>query len=50
MKDQTPNNTQDQNAEQKRNQVDPKNKENSGRFEKGTDRARESGRKGGRNS
>lgn len=49
MKDRTPNNPLEQD-QQKRDQKDPKRTENAGRFEKGSDRARESGRKGGRNS
>lgn len=49
MKERTPN-QQDKDNQQQRYQNDPKQNENSGRFEKGTDRARDAGRKGGRNS
>lgn len=38
-----------QNQEQQRHQKDPREQaQNSGRFEKGSERAREAGRKGGR--
>lgn len=48
MKERTEN---PQNQDQQRHQKDPREKNNnSGRFEKGSERAREAGRKGGRNS
>jgi hypothetical protein len=48
MKERNPHEQDRTNEQQQRYQNDPKVKENTGRFEKGSDRAREAGRKGGR--
>lgn len=50
MKERNPQEHDRTNEQQQRYQNDPKVKENSGRFEKGSERAREAGRKGGRAS